>query len=188
MTHCILILFTRIFFTFYITSRNLILPRSTYSVHSSQARELLRVLQSLLLTINLKLPCNFSTAGRRRFKEYKELFGTFKRNYRSQSLYFVKFAIFCATAISVNVRKTREDKFHAPMSASSGEFHGSSSRYLPIGKSVRVCLLNKELSFTYTRVCPEWLAYHVASAHASCANCSMHVCAQLEIPQSDVCP
>lgn len=44
-----------------------------------------------------------------------------------------------------------------------------------------VCLLNKELSFTYARA-PR-IAYHVANAF--CANCNTHVCTHFEIPQSE---
>lgn len=55
-----------------------------------------------------------------------------------------------------------EDKFHGPTVTSSGEFHGSSSRYLDREASA-VCLLNKELSFISARMCTtRATAYHVA--------------------------
>lgn len=86
------------------------------------------------------------------------------------------------------VYESLEDKFHAPTAASSGEFHGSSSRYLDREANV-VCLLNKELSFISRRAgeranerarvyTARTTTYHVANAHASRVLIAVRTCAR----------
>lgn len=138
----ILIFFTRMLL--HIIARNLILSQSTCNAHTDRAERenyCEYYNRSFVQLISNSPPGQllFNCGKERRFKEntknYLELLSAIIVRTVTVLLQY------SAPWLSALTYERREDKFHAPASASSGEFHGSSSRYLPIGKRGCVYLI-----------------------------------------------